>query len=50
MLYMSLSASIAAMLLYMFWHAGFSMRRDRIAQQRVARRVRFAPRQRPLRK
>jgi hypothetical protein len=39
MLYLSLSLTIAAMLLYMFWHAGFSMRKERIAQQRVARRA-----------
>jgi len=44
MLYLSLSLAIAAMLLYMFFHAGFSMRRERIAHQRVARRMRVPQR------
>jgi hypothetical protein len=30
---------IAAMLAYMFWHAGYSMRRDRILAQRSVRRL-----------
>jgi hypothetical protein len=40
---------ILAMLGYMFWHAGVSMRRDRIVQQKLSRslasvRVRSRPR------
>jgi hypothetical protein len=34
---------IAAMLGYMFWHAGFSMRRDRILHERSRRRLFFLP-------
>lgn len=34
---------IALMLLYMFWHAGFSMRRDRIHSERSMRRMRLLP-------
>ncbi len=30
---------IAAMLAYMFWHAGFSMRRERIRTERSAKRL-----------
>jgi hypothetical protein len=35
---------IAAMLGYMFFHAGFSMRRDRVQAQRAERRTRWAER------
>jgi hypothetical protein len=34
---------IAAMLGYMFFHAGFSMRRQRILGQRAERRSRWSP-------
>ena len=34
-------ASIVAMLGYMFWHAGFRLRRDRVAGQRARGRGRF---------
>jgi hypothetical protein len=40
MLYIMLSLPIAAMLAYMFFHAGFSMRRARIRSQRAERRGR----------
>ena len=30
---------IAAMLAYMYWHAGFSMRRQRILSERSAKRA-----------
>jgi hypothetical protein len=33
---------IILMMIYMFWHAGFSMRRDRILGER-SRRMRFIP-------
>jgi hypothetical protein len=32
--------AIAAMLIYMFWHAGYSMRRDRVLSQRSMKRLR----------
>ena len=32
---------IICMMLYMFWHAGFSMRRDRIHRQRLNLRERL---------
>jgi hypothetical protein len=32
---------ILAMMIYMFWHAGFSMRRDRILGERAMRRMRL---------
>ena len=35
---------IAAMMIYMFWHAAVSMRRDRILGERQIRRMRFLPR------
>jgi hypothetical protein len=34
---------IAAMLAYMFWHAGFRMRRTRIFRERSAKQLRAAP-------
>jgi hypothetical protein len=34
---------IVLMMAYMFWHAGFSMRRDRILGERAMRRMRFVP-------
>ena len=34
---------ILFMLGYMFWHASFSLRRDRIHNQRLKRRLAFAP-------
>jgi hypothetical protein len=34
---------ILFMLGYMFWHAGVSMRRDRIQNERLRRRISFAP-------
>jgi hypothetical protein len=34
---------IVAMMLYMFWHAGFTMRRDRIKGERLSRRLRLMP-------
>ncbi len=34
--------AIAAMLVYMFWHAGYSMRRDRVLGQRSMKRLREA--------
>ncbi len=34
---------IAAMLGYMFWHAGFSMRRARIFRERSQKQLRPAP-------
>ena len=34
---------IILMMIYMFWHAGFSMRRDRIREQRAMRRMRLVP-------
>jgi hypothetical protein len=33
---------IAAMFAYMFWHASFSMRRDRILNQKLHRRPAFS--------
>jgi uncharacterized membrane protein YphA (DoxX/SURF4 family) len=43
MLYASLPLIIVAMMAYMFWHAGFSMRRDRVLNQRAERRLRWVP-------
>jgi hypothetical protein len=34
---------ITLMMIYMFWHAGFSRRRDRIQSERAMRRLRFVP-------
>ena len=34
---------IASMFVYMFWHAGFSMRRDRIQNQKMRRKLFLAP-------
>jgi hypothetical protein len=42
MLYASLPIVIVAMLGYMFFHAGVSMRRDRVRTQRSQRRSRWA--------
>lgn len=39
----ALAILIVSMMAYMFWHAGFSMRRDRILSERAMRRMRFAP-------
>ncbi len=41
MIYSLLPAAILAMLGYMFWHAGFRLRRDRVEAQRVSSRGRF---------
>ncbi len=41
MIYSLLPAAILAMLGYMFWHAGFRLRRDRVAAERVNRRARL---------
>ena len=42
MMYIAFPALIAAMLFYMFWHAGFRMRRQRLASERALRGRRFA--------
>ncbi len=34
---------ITLMLLYMFWHASFSMRRDRILSERAMKKLRAIP-------
>lgn len=44
MLYTAFPLLIAAMLGYMFFHAGVSMRRDRVRAQRAERRTRWAER------
>jgi hypothetical protein len=41
MLYTAFPLMIAAMLGYMFFHAGVSMRRDRVKTQRAERRTRW---------
>jgi Na+/H+ antiporter NhaC len=41
MLYTALPALIAAMLAYMFWHAGYRLRRERIENERSRRRSRL---------
>ena len=47
MVYLALPAIIAAMFGYMFWHAAYRMRRDRVLGQREQRRGRFGLRRRP---
>lgn len=52
MMYVAFPALIVAMMAYMFFHAGFSMRRDRVRSMMAARRARWAerrPRWRPKR-
>ena len=42
-MFYALPILIAAMMIYMFWHAAVSMRRDRILTERETRRMRFLP-------
>jgi hypothetical protein len=44
MMYVAFPTLIVAMLGYMFFHAGFSMRRDRIRGMMATRRARWADR------
>jgi hypothetical protein len=41
MIYVAIPAIITAMFGYMFWHAAYRMRRDRVIGQRQSRRGRF---------
>jgi Na+/H+ antiporter NhaC len=43
MMYIAFPLLIAAMFGYMFFHAGFSMRRQRILSKRAERRRRWVP-------
>jgi Na+/H+ antiporter NhaC len=42
-MYLAFPLLISAMLAYMFFHAGFSMRRERILSQRAERSRRWLP-------
>jgi Na+/H+ antiporter NhaC len=49
MMYLAFPALILAMMGYMFFHVGFSMRRDRIRSQRAERRIRWVPKRTSIR-